>query len=170
MATDTQICIKCHVEKSIDQYNVRDKKSGKRHTTCKVCHSAYLRQHYLANKEKYIKKARKWDAENKAEHLDKARRYVLDYLLKHPCVDCGETDPIVLQFDHVRGDKFESVSVITASVISLKRLKAEISKCEVRCANCHRIKTANEEGWRLLDLLREYSQTNYLNRQDQQEV
>jgi hypothetical protein len=55
---------------------------------------------------------------------------------------------MVLEFDHVRGDKLNSVSVLAYSLgASLKRIQTEIDKCEVRCANCHRRKTARQFGW-----------------------
>jgi len=73
-------------------------------------------------------------------------RYCHDYLRCHPCIDCGETDIIVLQFDHVRGRKRGNVTSLARSH-SLVIVKAEIAKCEVRCANCHVRKTAREQGW-----------------------
>jgi len=68
-----------------------------------------------------------------------AKQFVYEYLLKHPCVDCGERDPIVLEFDH-RPDteKSFSISDITSYNFSMARIIAEIEKCDVRCANCHR--------------------------------
>jgi hypothetical protein len=68
------------------------------------------------------------------------RAIVFYYLKAHPCVDCGERNPVVLEFDHLSSKK----NMISALVRwgSESRLKAEIEKCEVRCANCHRIKTA----------------------------
>jgi hypothetical protein len=66
------------------------------------------------------------------------RQYVTDYLLAHPCVDCGEKDIIVLEFDHVRGDKKYNVSNLIMQSYGLNTLITEIEKCEVRCANCHR--------------------------------
>lgn len=54
------------------------------------------------------------------------------------CVDCGFKDhPAALDFDHVRGVKLLNVSAAK----SIAQADAEIAKCEVRCANCHRIKT-----------------------------
>jgi len=65
-------------------------------------------------------------------------------LLNHPCVDCGESNPIVLDFDHIDKTNKKSLTFLTRSMCSLKTLEKEINKCEVRCANCHRIKHASE--------------------------
>src|SRR5439155_1449789 len=54
------------------------------------------------------------------------------------CIDCGNKDPRVLDFDHVRGEKADCVSRLFRAP---KRLTEELAKCEVRCSNCHRIKT-----------------------------
>lgn len=54
------------------------------------------------------------------------------------CVDCGEVDPIVLEFDHLRDKEFNLAHYAKAS---WERLHAEIAKCEVVCANCHRRRT-----------------------------
>ena len=55
----------------------------------------------------------------------------LKYLSAHPCVDCGESDPIVLCFDHRDQTKKKRL------VNTLHSLKYEAPKCDVRCANCH---------------------------------
>jgi hypothetical protein len=57
------------------------------------------------------------------------------------CVDCGERDIVVLEFDHLR-DKRTNVTMLAWSEASLDRLRAEIDCCEVRCCNCHRRRTA----------------------------
>lgn len=66
---------------------------------------------------------------------------------QHPCIDCGETNPIILEFDHVTGDKQFNISNVAREGYGMKRLKDEIAKCEVRCANCHRKKTYERSGW-----------------------
>jgi hypothetical protein len=66
-------------------------------------------------------------------------------LLKHPCIDCGETDPVVLDFDHVRGIKRKAVALMIKD-FSWENIQLEIEKCEVRCANCHRRKTSKENN------------------------
>jgi len=56
------------------------------------------------------------------------------------CVDCGEQNPIVLDFDHIRDKKY-NVSRMIHDGFSWKAIMKEIQKCEVVCANCHRIRT-----------------------------
>lgn len=78
------------------------------------------------------------------------RKYVWEYLLAHPCVGCGERDPVVLDFDHVKGQKKNGVSEMVNDEYGLELIKEEIEKCVVRCANCHRRRTARiGKHWKL---------------------
>ena len=61
------------------------------------------------------------------------------------CTDCGETDPIVLEFDHVRGEK--AFNLVESSCRSLMSVWEEIQKCDVVCANCHRRRTSAQGGY-----------------------
>lgn len=80
----------------------------------------------------------------------KNRQYVAKYLETHPCETCGEEDPCKLQFDHLDpSDKEILVSTLIKGGYSMKRLKAEIEKCRVLCANCHSLHTASEQKWYL---------------------
>ena len=66
------------------------------------------------------------------------------------CKDCGITDVRVLEFDHVpeRGPKRYGIMGVLAST---HRLKEELAKCDVVCANCHAIRTRERgQGWRAL--------------------
>ena len=66
-----------------------------RQAYCRVCHAAYRRAHYLAHRQEYID--REVDRIRRKRNTNRGR--VFDHLMTHPCVDCGETDPLVLDFD-----------------------------------------------------------------------
>jgi hypothetical protein len=67
--------------------------------------------------------------------------YVKNYLENKACVDCGNSDIRVLEFDHVRGVKLYHVSYMIQKAYKLDLVKDEIEKCDIRCCNCHRIVT-----------------------------
>jgi hypothetical protein len=69
---------------------------------------------------------------------------LIDYFRSHPCVDCGELDPVVLEFDHL-GEKSFNIG----QALPYRRWQSildEIEKCVVVCANCHRRRTAKRRG------------------------
>lgn len=135
-------CIKCNVTKSLDEFQKRSSNKDGHTGMCKVCKRNYDNNHYKTNtnRKTYIK-------ENRKIAREKSRLYIDEYLSENPCVDCGESDIIVLEFDHVNGEKLFSISNKIGR-ISIDNLKAEMLKCEVRCANCHRRKTAKQFGYR----------------------
>jgi hypothetical protein len=73
------------------------------------------------------------------------RAFITAHLKANPCVDCGETDPVILEFDHLKTKDF-NISDAARKGVSIKKLNDEIAKCEVRCANCHRRKTYERSG------------------------
>lgn len=77
---------------------------------------------------------------------DRNLRLLFEHLTIAGCVDCEEQDLVVLDFDHCHG-KTASVSRLAQSECSVARLEEEIAKCEVRCANCHRRRTAATFGY-----------------------
>lgn len=93
------------------------------------------RERHAANPEKYRALSRAWNAAVRARNRIDLRAYKL----LNGCRDCGyDENADALEFDHVRGTKRYSVPTALASD---NRLREEIAKCEVRCANCHSIKT-----------------------------
>jgi hypothetical protein len=78
---------------------------------------------------------------NKENARQKAREFIAAYLADHHCVDCGETDTIVLTFDHVRGKKRYNIADMVSHGLGIETIRAEIEKTEVRCFNCHAIRT-----------------------------
>jgi hypothetical protein len=135
-----KFCPRCKEKKPLDAFY--RKKGYKAASYCKICQHAYLREHYKKTSAVY-------NARRYALHLtytERNRRIVVEHLASHPCVDCNERDVVVLDFDHVRGSKFGDISRMIAGGTSARKLQAEIDKCVVRCANCHRRKTALERG------------------------
>lgn len=103
---------------------------------------ACSRRHYQRNRAAFLARARADRPRIKAA----LRKLINDHLADHHCVDCGESDPIVLEFDH-RGDKSFEIGAAVTRVMGLRQVAAEIAKCDVRCANCHRKKTYRERGY-----------------------
>lgn len=81
------------------------------------------------------------------------RARYLAYLSTHPCVDCGDTDPLALECDHRadKGPKHAGVAYMVAEGKSWTAIEAEIAKCEVRCVRCHRRRTLQATGSWLWD-------------------
>ena len=82
------------------------------------------------------------------------RKYLMEYKQSRGCSDCGESYPYyMLDFDHLE-DKKHNLSAL-GQFNSLDELKDEVAKCEVVCANCHRIRTYNrllKTGWSTMEL------------------
>ncbi len=144
-------CPACQKEKLEEEFSWKYKAKGKRCATCRECMRLYVKNHYTDNLEYYVKKARR----RKKSYLEETYQRLLDYFQSHPCVDCGETAPVVLEFDHIdRKEKLMEVSRLVRFQRPWRIISAEINKCEVRCANCHRRKTAKEDSWKIYMLSR----------------
>lgn len=112
---------------------------------CKQCKSEYNQEHYRRNAKVYKQRALQSNRKIKAER----RRWIMEYLAQHPCTQCGEDDPVVLDFHHKsRRRKVQTVSNLISRLVPWEQVLAEIKKCEVLCANCHRRRTARQLGWR----------------------
>ena len=140
---EKKICSKCQVEKAVESFSFRNKSKGLRHSICVECNKVHKKKHYQNNKDYYKQKAAKRNMVIIAEN----KRRVYEFLSENPCIDCGEKDPIVLEFDHVRGTKRTEVSVLANGGFSWETVKKEMDKCDIRCANCHKRKTVKQFGW-----------------------
>jgi hypothetical protein len=105
---------------------------------CRECFRAYFRERGDLH--------RRQSAAARRKRVAAAQARVDAYLAEHPCVDCGEGDRRVLDFDHLR-DKSACVGALAGWGARSERILGEIAKCEVRCANCHRRVTARRAGW-----------------------
>jgi hypothetical protein len=137
-------CNRCGIEKSTNEFN---KKGNGFQPYCRPCDREASKARYHGNKQDHIKAV----GLNNTRYITRNRDYVLEHLRSHPCVDCGTSDIRVLEFDHVRGEKSGNLSMMVAGAWPLEKIIAEVAKCEVRCANCHRIITQERSGsWRSL--------------------
>jgi hypothetical protein len=133
-------CGRCGETKPVESFNWRRKERGQRDNMCRPCWAAYKHEHYSANKLRYITQA----AASKQRLRVQRTAWLLDYFASHPCCDCGESDPVVLDFDHRRDKTFEIAESLTYRKWEV--ILAEIEKCDVVCANCHRRRTAARRG------------------------
>jgi hypothetical protein len=134
LSGETQFCNRCAQVRPVEDFN---RHRGKRQWWCRDCFREYFRlRGELHRKQVYASRRRR---------VDRAREFVRAYLRAHPCGDCGEEDPLVLEFDHLR-DKVMEVSRLVHDG-QLTALEAEMAKCEVVCRNCHRRRTADRAGW-----------------------
>jgi hypothetical protein len=136
-------CTVCKKDKPLDQFNKNRARKDGLQTLCKDCTRERFKVYYANNREKQYRVTR---ARNDRQ-IEKLRGLVFEYLQTHPCVDCGETDIRVLEFDHL--PEFEKVTEVTRLIsggYSVKAVFDEIAKCEVRCRNHHAIKTYERMG------------------------
>lgn len=138
-----KICHCCKQLKEESEFSKRSERKDGLQNYCRYRNRKQKREWYAENKETQHAKI----YANKAIIKNTLRQHVWAYLLEHPCVDCGESDPIVLSFDHVRGDKVAEISKLVNTAYSIIKIDDEISKCEVRCANCHKRRTAVQLGY-----------------------
>jgi hypothetical protein len=139
----TKRCYTCKLDKAFDQFALNRRRADGRDTMCKACKKDYKARYYQATKDERNPERAARRRRAKAE----ARESVYNYLRSHPCVDCGETDIVVLDFDHQRDKRF-NIAAMIADGHSWSSILAEIEKCEVVCANDHRRRTARVFGWR----------------------
>ena len=105
--------------------------------------ASYKRQWHLENKEEHNRQIRK----NSQKALSSLNERICVYLSSHPCVDCGESDIVVLEFDHLDpSQKILCISTMVTRLAPWSKIEEEIKKCVVRCANCHRRKTCRIIG------------------------
>jgi hypothetical protein len=126
-------CRRCQSYKPLDQFSPRTR--GGLQGYCKPCPRAYKQENYRKNRDKFLARA----LANKAQ-----RREIFRAAKSGSCADCGNYyPPYVMDFDHREGEtKLFNVSAWNVQRwVSIAMLRAEIAKCDLVCANCHRERT-----------------------------
>lgn len=138
-------CTICKETKHLDDFNKKSKAKDGLQPQCRECSKKKSKDYYSRNKERQKKQIHL----SRLERKKGLRTHLRNYLKDHHCVDCGESDIRVLEFDHVSGEKKKEVTLMVQQGYGIKEIDEEISKCEIRCCNCHRIKTYEKvKSWR----------------------
>lgn len=137
-------CPGCNEERDIEQdFRWKNQKKGIRQRWCKYCQAQAMKAHYQNNAKIYRDRALIRNARVNNENKQK----LFTYLSTHPCIDCGNNDIRCLEFDHVERPKTDNIARMVTRGKNWSAIETEIAKCEVRCANCHRIRTLERGNW-----------------------
>jgi len=137
---DSKTCKKCLITKPIEEFHNKTYPNNKQYraSTCKVCDRLGCKRYYTHNKKKSL------------DNQNKRRKKALEFfraLKEQPCADCGNRfHPCVMDFDHREGE----IKLFGIGRDYYKHPKeqvlAEIEKCDLVCANCHRMRTFNRRN------------------------
>lgn len=128
-------CPKCETVKETSEFAKHARRSDGLQSICKPCKKAIDAASYQGNKQWYI------DRNTKFRNI--ARDYVRQLKESNPCADCKLMLPwYVMDFDHLDATtKVRDIASMVQRGLALDTIKKEIAKCEIVCANCHRIRT-----------------------------
>lgn len=136
-------CARCRLARPLADFPIKDAARGWYRSYCRACCRDYGKEHYRNNAGYYKAKA----GVSRLRVRSANRAVVEAFLADHPCVECGEADPLVLDFDHVDPKlKLDAIGRLQHSGAHAALL-TEMEKCEVGCGNCHRRRTARQFGW-----------------------
>lgn len=124
---ETKICTKCKQEKPISEFNKNKYKKDGLQSECKECHNKLYKKYYYNNKDKFRDRSKR----NRKEIRD-----FLNNIKQKGCSICGETDIACLDFHHLSDKKYNISELVNSE--NLNKIKEELNKCIILCANCHR--------------------------------
>lgn len=134
-----KVCSFCKVLKDRSEFPLKDSIRGKVGSRCLECQRITSSSYYLRNREKVKSRSRVV-----SQGIRDRCRELITQAKDGPCVDCGRRFPAcAMDFDHVRGKKSFNISEAAFhwSPSRTEPLLAEISKCDLVCACCHRVRT-----------------------------
>jgi hypothetical protein len=125
----TKTCTICKILKPIAEFDfTKSKPNGQSY--CSACRRNWMQKHYKKHKREY---------KAKAIEAKRRRRELINSLKARPCSDCKQSyPPYVMDFDHISNKSFNIGNNID---LSKDKVLKEISKCDLVCANCHRLRT-----------------------------
>jgi hypothetical protein len=125
-------CTRCGKSKPLDQFPpIRRSEPEKLQFWCRACFAEANTRNYWNNHEREKARVLLQTTRKREEN----RRRAIEYLAAHPCVDCGEKDIVVLQFDHLRDKKFNiSTMIANGSSWERSRLRSRSASCAAQTA------------------------------------
>ena len=129
---ELKVCANCRQEKSATEFGLKNVRTGALQSYCKDCQRAKSREHYEANKTAYF--------ERNAHYRETLKQFVRDLKEGRPCADCGiEYPPPAMDWHHLDAS-LKSFNVSNPGRWTKRSILAEIEKCVLLCANCHRLR------------------------------
>ena len=144
-----KFCTLCKQEKPTLDFAKHSTRKDGLQSVCRACSKVRGAARYQLTKKEHLESNRQRRIRNQIA--------VYEFLKTQKCADCPIRNPVVLTFDHVRGEKFMEVSNMVKQSYSLQTIFDEIAKCEVRCFNCHMIKDSLRRGGKKWNALNEVS-------------
>ena len=141
-----KVCTTCKTDKPLTLFSKSKYTNDGLNRKCKECQSNY----YKNRKDRHRLSVISWEKRRN----DSLRRIVIERL-SEGCIDCGESNILTLEFDHVekKSNRHHSISTLMNDRVTDERLIEELNRCQVRCANCHVIKTSYERRYWKIEYL-----------------
>lgn len=143
-----KVCTKCMEEKGLSDFFVKDRKAGRLHSQCKDCYKEHRKAFYAEHYEKYKLLYQKRAKIRRETLRTEFRENIIHYLKDKSCTICGESDIRTLEFDHLNpSEKLFNISQSVRLGYGWPKIVAELKKCRILCANCHKKHTAIQANW-----------------------
>lgn len=141
-----KVCFMCKILKPKEEFYKKSDHSTGYSTYCKICASKMQKESYAKNREHHLERARQWRKEPHNNILEYARHKThlqlgieaITEAKKNGCSICGYNKCIAALDFHHTNDSPKKTAVSKMRNHNISKLKEEISKCIVVCANCHR--------------------------------
>lgn len=126
-------CPTCQQTKSTEHFHKNRARRDGLASHCKDCQKTISRKHYESNKPAYYTRNKRAKRKQSLE--------ILEMKKNTPCKDCGGSfHPYIMEFDH-RDPETKLFSIARRGKIVYKKLRDELAKCDLVCANCHKLRT-----------------------------
>jgi hypothetical protein len=155
-----RICKKCKVSKPLTEFYERGYKSKDGPKTChsRTCATCTIEAAVDNRRAKWDSKYKHYHKEFYSTRPAKAREIACRDRLREqvnaskngPCTDCKRTfPPVCMDYDHRNPEeKREEIAQLVAKRHCWETIEAEIAKCDLVCACCHRLRTAKMLDWK----------------------